>query len=411
MSDDEHRFNTAKIDMSKHRSIEEHRRKKPKKSHEHHAPHWAARIIVILILCVLVTLGWLSRYSLTPSNILDWVQDRVVGMGVGDGYPYETAGLSVLPKNFLSVDKNAVILSDTSLTVLNSTAKELVSRQHSFNSPVIKADSSHMLLYNLGGKGCRIETLNKTVKNFNADKKILSGALAANGRYALLTESAGYCGELTAYTDDGKVKSRYWFSDYYPTAVALNPDGTKVAVTGVSAKDGALVSAVYIIDLNTDKTSAPLAVFSENMLFSISWDSSSTIVAVGDRAAEIIDAGSMAKHSYDYGGMLLTAYATDSGRTALGLSAYENSADAKIVVIDKAGQPTVTAKFGSTVESVSVYGQTAAALAGGTAYFYSLSSSSVNKINAGSDARAIALRDESSAYILGVSEIRLLSNR
>ena len=48
-------------------------------------------------------------------------------------------------------------------------------------------------------------------------------------------------------------------------------------------------------------------------------------------------------------------------------------------------------------------------LAGGTVYAYSIAEGVLlAQAEAGEDAAAIALRDETSAYVLGVSEIRLL---
>ena len=409
MKDDGHRFNTAEIDMAKHRSPEERRSGKPFRSFGRRTLHAASRIIIILVLCVAVILVWFNRYNFTPSNVSAWVHDRVVGIGTGDGYPYSINDMSVLGRNFLSVDKNAVFLSDTSLVVLNSTAKEIVSRQHSFASPVIKADTLHMLTYSLGGTNCRVETVGKTLRSFNADGKITAGAVSSGGRYALLTECDGYCGKLTVYTSDGKVKSYYWFSDYYPTAVALNDDGTKAAVTGISTSNGALVSAVYILDLNSSKVSQPKGTYSENMLFDVSWDSPSAVIAVGDKSAEIINPQNSEHHSFGYGDMRLTSYGTGGGYAAFGLVSYENTSNARLAVVDSSGTKTVSKSFGSSVKSVSFYGQSAAALSGGKVYFYSSKTgAAAGTANAGSDAKAVALRDESSAYVMGVSEIRLV---
>ncbi len=65
------------------------------------------------------------------------------------------------------------------------------------------------------------------------------------------------------------------------------------------------------------------------------------------------------------------------------------------------------------MRSVSLCGQEAAALTGGRAFFFPLSAlpGADRSVDAGSDAQAVSLRDESSAYILGVSEIRLIGRR
>lgn len=407
----EHRYDTAELEPARHRAPQK-RRVKRGLFRQHFLPRWVYRIILILLICVLAMLGWFNRRNLTPSNVLAWVQDRVIGMGVGDGYPYEFSGSSVAKTNFISMDKNLYTVSNTSLILLNSTAKELINRPHSFGNPVLKTAGVRAMLYNLGGKGCRIEGTGSTLTQFTTKSNILAGAIAPDGRYALLTETDGYCGLLTVYTSDNRVQSYYWFADYYPTAVALSPDGHRAAVTGVSAKNGGLVSALYILEPNSGKTQAPAAEFEDNMLFSVYWDDSGAVTAIGDRAVECMNANNRAKNEYSYNGMKLTACCFDSGRTALGLSPYTGSENSRLVVLNQTGAQTLSMSVGKEIGSVSLYGQSLAALLGNNACFYSMTGAAAGvPVAAGGDARALVLRDESSAYILGVSEIRLVNSR
>ena len=55
-------------------------------------PKWVYRVSLILLLAVLVLVWWFNRENLTVENISDWVQTRVVGMGIGDGYPVSIPG-------------------------------------------------------------------------------------------------------------------------------------------------------------------------------------------------------------------------------------------------------------------------------------------------------------------------------
>ncbi len=411
MNDSGQRFDTTEIDAVKHLLPEERRRKK-RVHRESRIPRWVYKIILILILCVLVMLVWFNRSNLTPSNVVEWVQNSVVGMGIGDGYPAKIAGNFVSVGNFESVNKEAVIVSDIAMTALNSTAKEVVSRQHSFSKPVMKVKGNRMLIYNLGGKGYQLEGQSKTLVKANGQENILAGALAGNGRYALITEAGGYFGQLTAYTADNKPQSRYWFSEYYPTAAALNQDGTKAAVTAVSAKDGGLVSAVYLLNLNSEKTVSPYAVYSENMMLDVDYCDDGTVVAVGDKLTVVIQANQRTKTNFDYQGLQLSAYCVDASRTVLSLSPYGDCANSKLVILDKTGKATVTINLKQSIKSVSLYGDTVAALADGQVYFYSVTTGgSMGSCSAGSDAKAIGLRDESSVYILGVSEIRFANSR
>lgn len=403
------RFDTTEIDLSRPRSGAKHRGRKEKEKKERRVPRWVFRIILILCLSVLGVLLWFNRSNLAPSNVLEWVQTQVVGMGIGDGYPYPITGSTVSPGNFRSVNHELFMLRDTELTVLNSTAKELFSRPHSFSKPVLKVSGLRSLIYNLGGKGYQIESQTGTLAKGNADDNILAGAIAPNGRYALIAQADGYCGCLTAYSAKQEVLFRYWFSDYYPTAAALNADGTGAVVTAVSAKDGGLTSAVYLLDFGNSKTVEPIAVYSGNLLMDVSWADNGTAVVIGDRMASVIQTSTRKKTDYDYQGLLLSAYDMDTGRAALCLTPYRDAAETRLVLLDSAGK-TAASSVKQAVTSVSLYGETAAVLGGAKIFFYSAATGALRgSCDAGSDAKAIALSSEQSAYILGVSEVRAAS--
>ncbi len=401
------RFDTTEIDVSKHGDRAERKRRKRRKRRESRVPSWVYRVIVILILCVVGMLLWLNRSNLTPANIVDWVQTQVVGMGIGDGFPVKITGTVVSPGNFKSSNKELVMVGDTGLAVFNSSAKQTVSRQHSFSSPVMKVNGTRVLIYNLGGKGYQLESAGRTLVKANGEQNILAGALASNGSFALITEEEGYCGCLTAYDAGGQALYHYWFSDYYPTAVALNHNGTKAAVTAISAKDGALVSAVYLLDLGSTKTVEPFAAYTENVMLDVSYSENGTVVAVGDRMTAVINANARTKTNFDYQGLQLSAYAADAGRTVLSLSPYKNAGNSRLVVLDKTGRASVSVNAKENIKAVSLFGETAAALQGSKVDFYSLADASLQgTCAAGADAKAIALQDESSVYILGISEVR-----
>ena len=115
MDDREHRYDTAGIDTGKYRLAEEKRRPQAGEFRAHRVPRWVYRVILILALSALAVLAWYNRSNLTPSNVLQWVQSRVVGFGVGDGFPQTVAGSSIAPGNFIVSEKNLYTASDTAL--------------------------------------------------------------------------------------------------------------------------------------------------------------------------------------------------------------------------------------------------------------------------------------------------------
>lgn len=384
-----------------------HGRRRKQKSTFLKIPRWIYKMLLILIVCVLGLLVWFNRDNLTPANVVEWVQNTVVGMGVGDGFPTAITGGSVDMGNFASVNQNAVVVSDTALTVLNSTAKQLVSRQHSFAKPIMRLRNSLVLIYNLGGTGYQIESQTKSITKANIAQNIRAGDIAGNGRYALATQAKGYCSSLTAYLADDKEQYQYDFSEYYVTGVALNKDGTKAAVCAVSAKDGGISSAVYLFDFNNPKPTAMLT-YSDNMMISIKYCDDGTIVAVGDKLTSVVKEGTGQKTDYSYQGQQLDAFGVDAGRTVLALLPYKHAAQCKMVVLNNTGNVTASVDIKEKIKSVAIFGDTAAALGDSKVYAFSAASgSSIGTGDAGGDAKAIAMHNESSVYILGVSEIRL----
>lgn len=411
MHDDGYRYDSDSAPAGKH-ALREKKEAKPGFFREHRVPRWIYRVIAILFAAALAILAWFNRANLAPENVVQWVRTSIVGMGVGDGYPKNFSGSAVLAGNFVCSGKNVVYASDTALTVCNDTGKELLNAQHSFSNPLMRVSGIRVLLCGLGGKNGEVVTTGGSTVKLTAGQNILGGAIAPNGRSALITAANGYCGMLTAFDTAGKVISYYWFSDYYPTAVALSPDGTRAAVTAVSAKSGELVSAVYLISLSSGKTVQPVTVCTGNLLSAVFWDTDASVAAVGDTGAVLLNPVSSAKKEYDFGGAHLTAFCSDTGRLALGLAAYDGSPDSKLAVIDASANEIYTGKLSGKILSVSLSGQTAAALTAGKLWFCPLSSTeTTGAADAGGDACAVALKDGDSAYLLGISSVRLVNRR
>ncbi len=368
-------------------------------------PRWIYRVIVILAASVLGMLLWFNRANLTPENILEWIQVQTIGMGVGDGYPTPIVGNSVEKGNFFCQNKELYVLSDTRLTILNSTAKELVSRQHSYSSPAMQSAGSRVLLYNIGGTGYEIEGFSNTLFSGNTSENLFTADISQNGKYALVTEDRGYCAKMMVYSSDHTEQYSYEFSDCYVTDISLNRDGSRAAVCGITAEDGSIVSAVYLFDFSNPNAEA-VVLFDSCFLMDVEYCENGSVIAVGDSLVSIIDSGGN-RTDYGFNGQKLSSYAIDNGRVVLSLLPYENSTASRLLVIGESGQQIMSVDLPSISSCISLYADTAAALVNSQVLFYAVSSGvSLGKAAAGSDAKAIALIDEQNLYVLGVSEIR-----
>ena len=157
------------------------------------------RIIAALLIAVVLLIILENKDNLTPENIGNWIRTKAVGFGFGDGYPAELTGSTALVGNFGAADGNLYVVSDTALTVLNGSAKEMFSARHSYNDPAVSEASGRYLLYNAGGTGYRVETSSGTEISGTSDSSITTGVICDSGKFALAVQPSDYASELRVY--------------------------------------------------------------------------------------------------------------------------------------------------------------------------------------------------------------------
>lgn len=371
------------------------------------APKAFYRVAVVLLVAVLGLAVWVNRDSLTPQNIWDWLQLQVTGDGTGDGYPVAITGSSVTEGNFLSEGGNAVALSDTSLTISDASGKEIVSLRHSFNQPILKADSGQYLLYNQDSTGYAVVSGTETKLERSAAKDILVGTICQSGRFALATQGEKGATDLTVYLANGEEQFDYSFAQDYVTAVALNPEGTWAMVCSARSQGGELVSKITVFDLNQAN---PVAEYEtrDNLLLDAYWGDNGVLYAVGDSSLVRAKASDLSFSEYSYDGRTPTALRFANGQVYLSISSYAHAGSCTLLVFRGMDDP-VEIQVEERVQVLSVYGGTVGALVNQQLILYDSSTGNeLARADAGSDAKSIALANESTAYVLGVSEIRKL---
>ena len=368
-------------------------------------PKAVYRIAVILIVLVLALTLWLNRGSLTPGGILSWAKLQIMGEEVGEGFPVTITGTEVLPANFASADGSVLSLSNTALTVIDRSGREQLSLSHGFSQPVMRIAGEKILLYNQGGVAYMLLSSYETSLNAAADSDILTGAVAANGRYALGLQGTDGSSELEVYQPNGDLQYRYRFSQDYITAVALNDTATRGMVCTVRSRQGQMISKITVLDFSNEE---PLATWEapENLLLDAAWTVGGTLYAIGDGSVFVCDDSSYTFNEYSYAGRNLTAYAFFQNRAFVAVSAYQYGGSGTVQVYHGAGEPLEIELEGRPA-ALSVSGSSVGALTDGTVILSDyLNGRQTARADAGSDAKGIALFSESEAYILGASEIR-----
>ncbi len=370
-------------------------------------PKAVYRVVIILILLILGLALWINRSSLTLDNITNWVRLQFVGEGRGDGFPVPITGSSVFASNFTSSGGNAQILSDTALTMVDSSGKTVLSLRHSLNQPAMRSAYGQTLLYNQGSTGYLVLSGTEVKLRGTADREILSGVVAQNGRFALGLHGSDGASELNVYQKDGSLQYTYAFAKDYITAIAMNYDGVEGALSTGRSERGEVRSRVRGFDFHQAERRACYET-RDNLLIDAAWTESGDLYAVGDSALLIAKSTDYAFSEYSYDGRQLTAYCLDQSRAFLSISAYAHAGPCTLLVFRGGGDP-VRVESPERIVSLSVSGGTVGALVNGEAVFYDYSTGvEQGRTDAGSDAKSIALSSERAAYVLGVSEVRTL---
>lgn len=371
-------------------------------------PKLVYRISAILVVVIFGLIIWMNMDKITSGNFGSWLKVKLMGTGMGDGYPLEIMGTNVETGNFFSYEGNAIVLSDTAFSMYSSSGKSVFDDvRHSFNNPTMKSSGNYCLLYNQSGSSYIIQNGADTSLTGSTDYDITTGAIAPNGQFALALQNPEYASELSVYQKNGKVKYRYYFSSDYITAVTLNSNCTMGAVCTLNSVNGVITSKITVLDFNSEE---PVAEYTseDNMLIDIFWTSNNRIYAVGDSAL-VYGASDYVFNEYSYNDKYLTAYTFLNNKTAVSVSSYEYAGACDILVFDSGVEP-VSMPTEQRVTSLSLYGSVIAALCPNEVIFYDNAlGTELSKASAEADSKAIALANESTAYILGISEIKMVS--
>ena len=417
--EDDDKENDKYVQQSQVRYEKRRARRQKQNKREIKISRWFYYILGILLVAALGALIFVGLRSCSTEEVTDWYNTTTKGQGLGDGFPAQIVGNNISVGNFFSVNKDVVAVSDTALLRLNTTAKVQLNHQHSYNRPILKVAGDKMMVYNLGSTGYSIETNEKTIHKADAGNNIMAADLAENGRYALVTDTTGYPSQMTVYLENNQEQYKYSFAGYYVTGIALNHDATGAVVTAISAENGGIISAVYVFDF-TKETPTAVLTYPDTLITGIEYNRNGTVVAVGDTMTSIINSSTGTKVDYPYSDRQLSGYSIDGDYVALALEPYDSASTNQIVILDQTGNVFASLDITEKATSISLLGDTVAILQRGTAIAYSVNAmrnqdtssgtgvTAFSTQDAGTDAKAVALCDESSAYILGISEIRYL---
>ena len=367
------------------------------------------KMFFILFLSVVAVLAVLNLDKLTPDNIAHWFQYDLLGKSEGDGYPTGFSGSTVSEGNFDLISGVPAYCSDTTIAVLNSSAGTYLEMQHSFACPMLSVNGNYGIVYNLDATGYTIIKRDSAEYTGAVKNKIFSADISASGAYAILTESEEYLSKVTVFRSDNLEKYNYSFADYYMNNVSISKDGTRAVLSGVSARNGGIISVIYVLDFTQDNYLQKYEV-DDTYIYSVKYLDNGNAYAVGSAGSYFININNGGKTDISYEGRNLTAFTLkrDQG-LIMSLSANPDGRDCDLVSYDHDGNKDFEVKTGEKVISIDERKNNRAILSADTVTVFDRDGKRRASAPAGSDSRKIVFCNNDTFYVLGKSRISRLT--
>ena len=311
-------------------------------------------IILVLVGSFMFMILWVNRINFLPENIILWAQGKVFSVGFMDSFPSGLDGEKVLSKNFQIYDKNIFALSDTSLNILNSKGKIIRKSKHNFSNPCLKISGIRQIIYDIGGKNYKLESLSKTLFEGKTEKKIIAGAVSETGSCAIITESVNHLSELTVYNKSHVEKYHYYFSDIYVTDICINSFATKAFVSGISTENGEIASEIYVLDFSSETPEHKIKL-SNNTCTTLNILANENLLAIGDKYMSFINTKNYNCKNIGYEDKILKSYDfnKDYGICCCLTPSVNDNENDEIISIDITGNEITKLNSESSLYSVS----------------------------------------------------------
>lgn len=302
------------------------------------ALHEFKRISLILLSVFFILTLWVNRINLYPENILLWAENSIKSFSLGNHFPVQIQGEKIMAENLQLNDGYLVALSDSYFNVLSKKGKLIQSEKHNFSNPNIKSAGLRHIIFDRGGKNFKISGNIGTLYTSETEQNILTASIANDGTYAIVMQSPRYLAELYVYGINNALKFKVPFSDYYITNIEINSSSSEIALSGISAYNGDIVSNVYIVD-NASKAVKSQFELSDNMVTDIRYFANGNIVAIGDKYSAFINPKTKSVIKKDYENKILKFYDFDKSGTlcmCISSSVNESSRDTIIKLNERA---------------------------------------------------------------------------
>lgn len=359
------------------------------------------RLLAVLVILLLALALWRNRIDLSCANMTQCGRDSFAMCGGGEGFPATINGSRSCAIEPIA-GKGVALLSDTSMTIYDETAKEVTVNAHFMSSPAMKTAGRYAMVFDIGSTDFRVESASGTIATGDAERPLISCAISRNCCYAMVMQGSSkgesWLSSVEVFSRDGKSIHKWHCAEWYLTDAALSADGKYFAMAGVNASEGDLTSAIIIQEVGS-KGEVAVYTMNNGICMSIEYNNDGTLFAVGSNSMYIITDNGTTKEEVVFDGQL-TAYdiCYDSGAAIC----VSNELGTTLRVYDARGRERFSCKPENDAQSVALSGEACAVLGEGLLSSYRLDGTLISQIEANATTGGLLLVDRTAYTVDGM---------
>ena len=311
-------------------------------------------LAIILVVLLLILIAAAQFGGVTFSTVSDYFTSAIAKVGAGEGYPYNVNGTEI--DDVALTNSDLVLVYDSDVKVLNSTAKEISSIAHDYDYPVVSTNSGRILIIDEGGNKFRVQSKTRILYEKETSHKILTGEMGKDGSVAIATRADNAESMLTIY-DSGSDEVFVWkCAKEHIVSCDVSDNGKDYAVAVLGVDNGSVYTKVHIFN---KKKTEPVASFEyrDSAISKVKFLSNETLMVMGNNICEIIKDGEVKEQIDVSVNTPYKLFISDNNSAILVLSKYSSTTQKIIKVYNKSGKELFTQEISGMVKSVSTDGK------------------------------------------------------
>lgn len=243
--------------------------------------------IPIVIAVVIVALFLSARLigNVAMSNITDSLRQVKTLFSKGQGFPYSLENANAIKID--AIGNRMLIIGEDESIVLDGKAGELFGYQLGNAESRVISFNGRALVYSNGSNKVILQSKTEQLGSVDEQGAVITAALAKNGWFATSYSAESSQSVLTVYNSRFEKEFIWNCANERIAAIALSPDGRKVAVSAIGVENAEIYSRLLIF--STKETAALYdSKVSGTLLLKMFFPSDTALIAVGDNKTLVL---------------------------------------------------------------------------------------------------------------------------